>query len=117
MNPWEDRHVQELVDELERFDRIPSDAADTARSALEKGEYRTALEVVLSASRSDRRSGDARREEKRRTATRRLEEIPNPAKDGSSDTGNDSSLTAEEMGSDGPIGDGEDALPRISDGN
>lgn len=47
MSPWEDRHVSELVDELERLDRIPQDVVEEARTAIGEERYRDALDVVI----------------------------------------------------------------------
>ncbi|GEM_PF-2434159 len=47
MTPWERRYVGDLIDELERYDRIPASVADRARVAAEQGRYREALDTVL----------------------------------------------------------------------
>ena len=47
MTPWERRYVGDLIDELERYDRIPASVADRARVAVEQGRYREALDMVL----------------------------------------------------------------------
>lgn len=47
MSPWEDRHVGELVDELDRRNKVPQEVADEARAAIGDGRYREALDIVI----------------------------------------------------------------------
>ena len=47
MSPWEDRHVSELVDDLDRFGKLSQEVADEARTAIDDGRYRDALNIVI----------------------------------------------------------------------
>ncbi|SNR37653.1 hypothetical protein [Halorubrum vacuolatum] len=47
MSPWERRYVGELIDALERHDRIPPAVATEARLAVDEDRYRDALDTVL----------------------------------------------------------------------
>ncbi|GAB6879957.1 hypothetical protein JCM17823_22310 [Halorubrum gandharaense] len=47
MSSWDDEHVRDLVDELERLDKVSPAVADRARTAVAEGRHREALDLVL----------------------------------------------------------------------